>query len=204
MGPSIAPRPSSGDFPWGWLDGERPAVLVSLGTVNSDAGARFLGQCAQTLAANPNRQAVIVDPAGVLGAVAEHVLVQRTVPQLRLLPHVDAVVCHSGHNTVCEALSHGLPLVVAPIKDDQPLVAQQVVDAGAGIRLRFSRATTAQIGPAVETVLTEPSYRQAAQRVQETFRAAGGAVAAAGHLAELAACGVGARNAGAAGETLSR
>ncbi|MGH3865265.1 MAG: glycosyltransferase [Pseudonocardiaceae bacterium] len=198
VGPSIAPRPGWGDFPWGWLDGERPAVLVSLGTVNSDTGARFLGQCAQTLAADPDRQAVIVDPAGVLGAVAEHVLVQRTVPQLRLLPHVDAVVCHSGHNTVCETLSHGLPLVVAPIRDDQPLVAQQVVDAGAGIRLRFSRATTAQIGPAIKAVLTEPSYRQAAQRVQETFRAAGGAVAAASHLAELAASGAGALDTGEA------
>jgi UDP:flavonoid glycosyltransferase YjiC (YdhE family) len=59
----------------------------------------------------------------------------------------------------------------------------------------------AQIGPAVEAVLTEPSYRQAAQRVQETFRAAGGAVAAASQLAELAACGAGALDAGG---TLSR
>jgi MGT family glycosyltransferase len=125
----------------------------------------------------------------VLSTVPQHVLVRRAIPQLRLLPHIDAVVCHSGHNTVCETLSHGLPLVVAPIRDEQPLVAQQVVDAGAGIRLRFSRATTTQIGPAVEAVLTEPTYRQAAQRVQEAFRAAGGAVAAAGHLEELAACG---------------
>ncbi|MEO7194682.1 MAG: nucleotide disphospho-sugar-binding domain-containing protein [Pseudonocardiaceae bacterium] len=189
VGPSIAPRPSAGDFPWDWLDAERPAVLVSLGTVNSDTGARFLDQCARALAADPDRQAVIVDPAGMLGAVAEHMLVQRTVPQLRLLSQVDAVVCHAGHNTVCETLSHGLPLVVAPIRDDQPLVAQQVVEAGAGIRLRFSRATAAQIGPAVEAVLAEPSYRQAARRVGETFRAAGGAVAAARHLEELAACG---------------
>jgi MGT family glycosyltransferase len=189
VGPSIAPRPSSGDFPWGWLDGDRPAVLVTLGTVNSDTGVRFLDQCTQTLAADPDTQAVIVDPVGVLSTVPQHVLVRRAIPQLRLLPHIDAVVCHSGHNTVCETLSHGLPLVVAPIRDEQPLVAQQVVDAGAGIRLRFSRATTTQIGPAVEAVLTEPTYRQAAQRVQEAFRAAGGAVAAAGHLEELAACG---------------
>lgn len=186
VGPSIVARPSSGDFPWGWLDGGRPAVLVSLGTVNDDTGARFLNECAQTLAADRNRQAVIVDPAGMLGAVPEHVLVRRTVPLLDLLPHLDAVVCHAGHGTVCEALSHGLPLVVAPIRDGQPIVAQQVVNAGVGIRLRFARATAAQIGPAVEAVLTEPSYRQAAQRVRESFRAAGGAAAGAGYLAELA------------------
>ncbi len=189
VGPSIAARPGSGDFPWDWLDGERPVVLVSLGTANTDVGARFLRECARALGASPDRQAVIVDPDGVLGAVEEHVLVQRTVPQLGLLSHVSAVVCHAGHNTVCEALSHGLPLVVAPIRDDQPIVAQQVVDAGAGIRLRFNRATAAQIGPAVQAVLTEPSYRQAAQRVQESFTAAGGATTAARHLEELATRG---------------
>ena len=189
VGPSIATRPGASDFPWDWLDGERPAALISLGTVNADVGALFLGECVRALRDRHGWQAVIVDPDGALGAVPGHVLVQRAVPQLQLLPHVDAVVCHAGHNTVCEALSHGLPLVVAPIRDDQPIVAQQVVDAGAGIRLRFTRATAAQIGLAVEAVLTDPSYRQAARRVQESFRAAGGASAAAGHLEALAARG---------------
>jgi MGT family glycosyltransferase len=186
VGPSLGPRPDAEDFPWSWLDAKRPAVLVTLGTWNTDAGARFLGECARALQADPSRQAVIVDPGGILAGVAEHVLVRRFVPQLRLLAHVDAVVCHAGHNTVCETLSCGLPLVVAPIRDDQPIVAKQVVDCGAGIRLRFSRTTAAQIHAAVETVLAEPTYRQAARRVAESFRAAGGARAAAGHLEELA------------------
>jgi UDP-glucoronosyl and UDP-glucosyl transferase len=62
---------------------------------------------------------------------------RRTAPQLRPLKHVDAVVCHAVHNAVCETLACGLPLVAAPITNDQPVVAQQVVDPGAGIRLRF-------------------------------------------------------------------
>jgi MGT family glycosyltransferase len=186
VGPSLATRPDADDFPWHWLDARRPAVLVTLGTWNTDAGPRFLAECARALQAHPNRQAVIVDPGGVLAGVAQHVLVRRFVPQLRLLAHVDAVVCHGGHNTVCETLSCGLPLVVAPIRDDQPIVAKQVVAAGAGIRLRFNRATAAQLGDAVEAVLCEPTYRQAARRVQESFRAAGGAISAAGHLEELA------------------
>ncbi|MGH8900555.1 MAG: hypothetical protein ACRDYA_02480 [Egibacteraceae bacterium] len=70
---------------------------------------------------------------------------------------------------------------MAPIRDDQPIVAQQVVDAGAGIRLRFGRA--------VEAVLTVPGYRKAAQRVRDSFAAACGSSTAAGHLEELASCG---------------
>lgn len=192
VGPSLGSRPEGDDFPWGWLDRDRPAVLVTLGTANVDAGPRFLEACLQALDARRGCQAVIVDPGAVLGGVAEHVLVRRSVPQLSLLAHVDAVVCHAGHNTVCEALGRGLPLVMAPIRDDQPIVAKQVVDAGAGIRLRFNRATAAQIGAAVDAVLGRPRYRRAAQRVEESFRAAGGAISAAGHLEELASRGSGA------------
>jgi MGT family glycosyltransferase len=187
VGPSLGGRPGGDDFPWSWLDGERQAVLITLGTVNPDVGSRFLGESARALQARPACQAVIVDPGDVLSRGGENVLIRRAVPQLRLLPHVDAVVCHAGHNTVCETLSCGLPLVVAPIRDDQPIVAKQVVDAGAGIRLRFNRAGATQIGAAVEAVLGEPRYGQAARRVQASFRAAGGAGSAAGHLEELAA-----------------
>ncbi|MFB9908670.1 glycosyltransferase [Allokutzneria oryzae] len=188
VGPSIAPRPESEDFPYSTLDDARAKVLLTLGTANTDAGERFLREAVTALTSRADRiQAVIADPAGVL---TEHpgagAVVAPRIPVLRLLDRLDAVICHAGHNTVCETLSHGLPLVVAPIRDDQPIVAQQVVDCGAGVRLRFNRANAEQIGKAVDTVLSEVDYRAAAQRVQESFRAAGGAASAAKHLELLA------------------
>jgi UDP:flavonoid glycosyltransferase YjiC (YdhE family) len=182
VGPSIADRPDD-DFDWpaGW----DTAVLVTLGTANVDVGERFLTACAQALAER-SVKAIVLDPAGVLGPLPPNVLVAQRVPQLALLPRISAVVCHGGHNTVCEALWHGVPLVVAPIRDDQPIVADQVVAAGAGIRLRFGRATPEQIGTAIDTILTEASYRDAARAVGKSFRRAGGALAAAQALTHLA------------------
>jgi UDP:flavonoid glycosyltransferase YjiC (YdhE family) len=182
VGPSIADRPDAG---FRWPQGWDTAVLVTLGTANADAGERFLTACAQALAERPVN-AIVLDPAGVLGPQPPNVLVTRQVPQLALLPRISAVVCHGGHNTVCEALWHGVPLVVAPIRDDQPIVADQVVAAGAGIRLRFTRATSDQIGTAIDAVLTEASFRDAARAVGESFRRAGGAPAAAQALTHLA------------------
>ncbi|MFI1856217.1 glycosyltransferase [Streptomyces sp. NPDC020480] len=193
VGPSIAARPGAPGFPWDWLDPARPAVLVTLGTVSANAGARFLAVCREAVRARAGRlQAVLVDPAGALdtapGAPRDaDVLVVPGVPQLPLLARVAAVVCHAGHNTVCEALWHGVPLVVAPIRDDQPVVAGQVVAAGAGVRVRFGRVTAAGLGEALDAVLYEPGHRAAAERVKASFRAAGGAASAADHLEQLAA-----------------
>ncbi|GAA1878938.1 glycosyltransferase [Streptantibioticus ferralitis] len=190
VGPSIAHRPTPHHFPWRWLDPARPSVLVTLGTANAEAGARFLAECREAVRRRTDRlQAVIADPAGSLGPPTpddKDVLVLPYVPQLPLLERVDAVVCHAGHNTVCESLWHGVPLVVAPIRDDQPVVAAQVVDARAGIRVRFGRVTASRLGDALDAVLHEPGYRAAAERVGASFHAAGGAAAAATHLERLA------------------
>ncbi|MER5429962.1 glycosyltransferase [Streptomyces sp. NPDC002588] len=192
VGPSIAARPSSAGFPWEWLDPGRSPVLVTLGTANTDVGGRFLDVCRAALRERADRvQAVIVDPGGTLDGdgdgVDKDVLITRSVPQLALLEKgLGAVICHAGHNSVCEALWFGTPLVVAPIRDDQPVVAGQVVDAGAGLRVRFGRVTAPKLGAALDAVLHEPGYRAAAGRIRTALRAAGGAPAAADHLDELA------------------
>ncbi|MEU6774835.1 glycosyltransferase [Streptomyces sp. NPDC046759] len=190
VGPSLGDRPAGSGFPWERLDQVRAKVLVTLGTANTDTGGRFLTECRAALRERADRvQAVIADPGGVLGAQPDDkdLLVLPSVPQLPLLERMDAVVCHAGHNTVCEALWHGVPLVVAPIRDDQPVVAGQVVDAGAGVRVRFGRVYADRLGTALDTVLTDPAHRAAAARIRTAFRAAGGARAATAHLERLAA-----------------
>ncbi|MCX4869851.1 glycosyltransferase [Streptomyces sp. NBC_00257] len=186
VGPSLADRPAPADFPWEWLEGADRTVLVSLGTANADATAPFLNAAVQALSGMAGVRAVIVDPAGCVSGAGENILLRRHVPQLPLLAHVDAAVCHAGHNTVCESLWHGVPLVVAPIRDDQPIVAGQVTAAGAGVRLRFGRADARRIADAVGTVLNEAAgHREAARAVGRSFRAAGGSETAADHLEAL-------------------
>ncbi|MEU0373998.1 glycosyltransferase [Streptomyces sp. NPDC006283] len=187
VGPSIAPRPSSYDFPWHWLDEMRATVLITLGTANAEVGSRFLAKCAEAVRTQPHLQAVVVDPSGSLRDIPGQLLIRRVVPQLELLERCDAVICHGGHNTVCEALWHGLPLVVAPIRDDQPTIAAQVMKAGAGLRVRFNRATAEQLSTAIDAALHNPAYRTAAEHVGRSFRAAGGDAAAATYLERLAA-----------------
>jgi MGT family glycosyltransferase len=163
-----------------------PLVFVSLGTMNADAGRRFLAECVAALRVRPQLRAVVVDPAKTITDAPRHVVVEPFVDQLAVLAHADAVVCHGGHNTVCETLACGLPLVIAPIRDDQPVIAEQVTRAGAGLRVRFDRVRAEQIGQAIDTVLTDPDYRAAARRIRRSFEQAGGASAAADQLIAFA------------------
>jgi MGT family glycosyltransferase len=190
VGPSITARPDDTPFDWTWLDQARqakqPVVLVSLGTLNWPNGGRFFTTAAEALADMAVR-AIIIAPPDLVEDPPPNVLVTPRVPQLALMPHLDAVVSHGGHNTVCETLAHGLPLVVAPIRDDQPAIADQVVRAGAGVRVTFRRVDAAELRQAIGTVLTDESLRAGARRVQASFTAAGGPREAADHLERLAA-----------------
>jgi MGT family glycosyltransferase len=180
VGPAIADRPETAAFPWDAL-APLPVrrVFVSLGTVNTEAGDRFYPLAIEALGGLEGVQGILVAPDRFADGAPPNVLVRGFVPQLALLPKVHAVVCHAGHNTVCESLANGLPLVVLPIKDDQPVVAQQVSDAGAGIRLRFGRVRAEELRAAILRVLDEVSFREAAARIRESFASAGGAARAA-------------------------
>ncbi|HEV3171603.1 MAG TPA: nucleotide disphospho-sugar-binding domain-containing protein [Actinocrinis sp.] len=187
VGPAIEPRPADAEFPWDWLDPARKHLLVTVGTLSMDQAENFYHRMTSALEPLGSKlQAIVIAPEYAIPDPSPHVLVRQRVPMLDLMPRLDAVVSHGGLNTVCEALAHGLPLVVAPIKGDQPINAAQVAAAGAGVRVRFARARPETLRDAVLAVLDDPSYRAAAEAVRASFRAAGGAPAAADLLEALA------------------
>ncbi|MFY1674516.1 glycosyltransferase [Plantactinospora sp. WMMB334] len=205
VGPAFAERPPVPDFPWHRLAPDRRRVLVTTGTLAADLSRNFYPRVARAFEPLAGTvQAVLnTDPATVPGIAPDRStdagpaaapadlgragpLFAPRVPMLELMPRLDALVCHGGLGTVMEALAHGVPLVVAPIRYDQPVIAQQVVAAGAGIRVPFGRVTARRLGAAVTALLEEPGYRAAAGRIRDSFRRAGGAPAAARHLVALA------------------
>jgi MGT family glycosyltransferase len=153
------------------IDG-RPRVLVTMGTLATDLSAGFYPRIAEALA-GLDVQPIIVAPDGLVPGS------YRTAPVLDLLAHVDVVVGHGGTNTVCEALAHGVPLVMAPLTADQPFNATRVADLGAGVRVNIDRSGPEELRSAVTKVLGD---RSAARRLQQSLAAAGGARAAADHL----------------------
>jgi zeaxanthin glucosyltransferase len=181
VGPLLGERPP---VPFTRPDTDRPLVLISTGTLAGDLAADFHRR-ALAAVAGLGVHAILVAPPEAVPDPPAHVTVAARVPLLELLPHLAAVVTHGGLNTVTEALAHGVPLVVAPIRHDQPVNARDVAAAGAGVRISFARAEPARIAAALGAVLGDPAYRTAAERVRDSFAAAGGVGTAAGLIERI-------------------
>jgi len=188
VGAALGSRRTDPSFSWDWWDPGLRHVLVTAGTLSAHLVHGFSARMMAALEPMAGRvQAVLNAAADAMPDPPPHVLVARRVPMLDLMPRLDAVICQAGQSTVNEALAHGVPLVVAPIRLGELVVAEQVTRAGAGIAVSFSEATPAQLAAAVTAVLDEPGYRAHARRIGEEFSAAGGTGAAAAHLVALAA-----------------
>ncbi len=184
VGPVLSARQELDDFPWSALrDGKR--VYVSLGTAWVERGERFFRIVAEALSGQPI-QVVVSAPSRFFAEMPENFIVRPWVPATRLYPRVDAVVTHAG-TTVNEAIAHGLPAVVAPIVLDQFIFAEWAVRGGAARRISFNRMTASDLRDALMAVLHDPAYRTAAERLQASFREAGGERAAAEAIEALCA-----------------
>lgn len=191
VGPVTSPQRGEvhDEFPWEWLDNdERPTVYVSMGTI---VGGRRVFQEVIEAARGAAWKAVLAVGMGTDSSqfvnVPDNVLIRNFVPQLEVLKRMNAVVSHGGNNTVTEALMHGLPLVVIPFSADQPESAGRIKAAGAGIRMRPGMARRERLKRAIDVILTEPSYREAAQRVQQSYARCNGTETAAALVGLLAA-----------------
>ena len=187
VGPVIR-RPLNGSaFDWDQfrqMEG-RPRILVSIGTTfDYSQQLDFFRKVVAAFGEEP-LWVVLVSDETLFDQWPDNFLVQRRIPQLELLQHLDGVVCHGGHNTVCETLTFGLPLVVLPIAYDQSHVASRVVAAESGIRLNFKRFKPLDLRKAVWEILQETRYRDAARRIGTSFREAGGVARAAELLEKM-------------------
>lgn len=173
------------EFPWEWLRKDMRSILVTLGTVSRDRDHRFFEVIMEAMSQLPSVQAVMVAPQILAQKATENVLICDYVPQLTLLDRVDGVICHAGHNTVCEALARGLPLAVAPIRDDQPVIARQVIDAGAGVFMRHGKVTASTARGVIECLLNDANLSANARRLRAELEAAPGIYGAAEIIVQL-------------------
>jgi UDP:flavonoid glycosyltransferase YjiC (YdhE family) len=172
---------ASGPLPDWWGTSRAPLVYVSFGSLvgGLPVGVRVYRTALEAVRDLPVRVLLTVgraaDPAG-LGPVPPNVHVEQWVPQADVFAEADAVLCHGGSGTTYGALAAGLPLVVVPLFADQPANGRLVAGAGAGLVVepapgwtsamdRISEDDAPRLRAAIEAVLGDPGYEEAARRL---------------------------------------
>ncbi len=166
VGTVLPPAPVASALPdwWHELDGDRPVVHVSQGTIDNKDFDRLVRP---TLDALADRDVLVVITTGgrhidELGTLPANARAAEFLPYDLLLPKTDVFVTNAGFGGVQYALSHGVPLVTAGDTEDKPEVSARAAWAGVGVDLKTGTPTARAIRDAVDRVLADPSFRERA------------------------------------------
>ncbi|CAN5559361.1 glycosyltransferase [soil metagenome] len=179
VGPVSTSAPNAGQLPdwWKELDGSKPVVHVSQGTV---ANQDFEELILPTIRGLANDDVIVVVTTGgravstVPGRIPANVHLAEYLPYDELLPRTDVMVTNGGYGGVHFAMQHGVPLVVAGMTEDKAEVSARIEWAGVGVNLRTNRPTDEQVAIAVRRVLADRSFAAASTRIGIAIAAAPG------------------------------
>ena len=178
------------DFPYEKLNG-KPLIYASMGTIQNRLLCVFnqIAEACQDLDAQ-----LIISLGGSaepdsLPNFAGDPIVGKYAPQLEILQKARLTITHAGLNTVLESLSCGVPMVAIPIANDQPGVASRIAWTETGVVIPVKKLTVPKLGNAVQTVLTQPKYRDNAKKMQLAMQKAGGVNLAADIVEKVIATG---------------
>lgn len=186
VGPSISSRSMEENFDLTAIKGKSP-IYISLGTVFNQAMDFYklcfkaFGNTDHTVVMSIGKQNQISD----LGEIPKNFIVKNYVPQTEVLKYSKLFITHGGMNSTNEGLYYGVPLIVIPQSADQPIIAGQVANIGAGIKLQMQSLTANQLREAADHVLNHPSFHQAVANIRESFQKSGGYHQAVGEIFEF-------------------
>ena len=161
---------------WADLDGSRPVVHVTQGTV---ANIDYDQAIAPTLRALADEDVLVVvatggRPLDTLPPLPANARAATYLPYDELLPRTAVYVTNGGYGGVQYALRYGVPIVATGGKEDKPEVGARVAWSGVGRRIRSERPSPRALRRDILAVLNQPHYRQASRRVAADMSAAPG------------------------------
>ena len=100
-------------------------------------------------------------------------------PHNILLPLTSAVVHHGGAGTTAAGLRAGLPTLICPYSADQPFWRRRMCDIGVGpFSPNMKKLSADKLAGFLDDLLSNRSYREAAERAAQHIRSENGVEAA--------------------------
>ncbi|RKH06322.1 glycosyltransferase [Corallococcus carmarthensis] len=189
VGPSIPPEPRGDEvpFPWERLGG-KPVLYVSFGSQISYQPElfRLIAEAAKPFGVTLVLCAGELADTDFPSTLPGDVVAVRYTPQRQLLERSAAFISHGGANSVMEAMTAGVPMLLLPVCNDQPVQAHFLEKAGAGLARDPRTLTVESCREAIAQLLApESKMRDRVAEISRSYRAHDGAKTAAERIAGL-------------------
>jgi dTDP-L-oleandrosyltransferase len=179
VGPSMEDRPFLGE--WQPPAGDRPVVLVSLGTT-FNRNPDFFSGAAAAFADEPWHVVMTVgggiDPAEI-GPLPSNVEIHQWLPHLEVLERASVFVTHGGVGSVMESLYTGTPMVAIPLTPVDVPTAKRIRELGVGATLTPDTLSAETLRDMVAEVAGDEEILANTRVMQKHVRESGGAREAA-------------------------
>ncbi|XP_052897166.1 UDP-glycosyltransferase UGT5-like [Anopheles moucheti] len=103
---------------------------------------------------------------------SDNVIIGPWMPQQQLLahPNVRLHITHGGLLSMMESVHYGKPILGLPLVGDQEILVNRAVEAGYGLKLDYQNITQEGVLDAINQILNEPKFRNAAMKASRQFR----------------------------------
>ncbi|WP_329138361.1 hypothetical protein OG552_30480 [Streptomyces sp. NBC_01476] len=173
---SLTPqRPAEWQPPawWSDLDGSRPVVVVTQGTLANrdltqliEPALTGLADLDVTVVATLGREVDALSiPLPANARLAEY------IPFDVLLPKADVYITNGGAGGIHQALAAGVPVLAAGLTEDKPANAARVAHHGLGIDMHTATPTPEAVAADTERLLKATEIRENVERLAQVYAA---------------------------------
>ncbi|WNV85606.1 nucleotide disphospho-sugar-binding domain-containing protein [Umezawaea sp. Da 62-37] len=156
---------------WSELDGSRPVVVVTQGTLANHDFTQLVEPALTALAdLDVTVVAALGRPASALSIpIPANARVAEFIPFDRLLPKASVYISNGGIGGLQQALAAGVPVVVAGETEDKPANAARVKYHGLGIDLATATPTPEAIAAATASLLEDSTTAGNVERIAKVY-----------------------------------
>jgi UDP:flavonoid glycosyltransferase YjiC (YdhE family) len=173
---SIDLQRTEADFCWQKVAAEKKLIYASLGTQSFlyEEGKTALRSIIDGVATQNEYQLILSIGNHLQVAdfepIPANVMLVNHAPQLEMLQRASVMITHGGLNTVKECIYFGVPMIVFPMKRDQPRNAARVAFHKLGVMGNLQHLTAEQVKALLDKVMGNASFRENVRAMSRRFQ----------------------------------
>lgn len=163
-------------FPWDRVASNIPLLYCTLGSQshNYTHSQQFYQTIIDTMAHKRDWQAIIAIGNQLhiedFHSVPPNVLLVNWVPQLEVLKRAAIMITHGGLGTIKECIYSGVPMIVVPVKRDQPGNAARIVYHGLGVMGGYGTLSVERVLSLINIIEKDSSFKMRVEAMGNKFK----------------------------------